>query len=70
MATQTGERPASIHGIEPGTLYPLRAFKRLTGVGDWAFRTLRRRGLRVRRIAGKGFILDSDFIDLTDQESP
>ncbi len=47
--------------IQSGTVYPLEAFKRLTGFGNHAMRTARRNGLKVRYVGGRGFVDADDF---------
>lgn len=56
MATKTSP------GIDPSILYTLTDFQRLTGLGRWAMRQARRKGLRVRRIGGRAYVLGSDFV--------
>ena len=51
----------SLGPIQPGTLYPLPAFKRITGFGNHAMRTARRNGLRVRYLSGRAFVHSDDF---------
>ena len=49
--------------IEPGKIYPLALFKQITGFGNHAMRTARKQGLRVRYLAGRAFVMGSDFLD-------
>lgn len=51
-----------IEPISPRMLYPLEVFKERTGLGDAAMRTLRRGGLEVRYVGGRGFVYGQDFI--------
>ena len=44
-----------------GASYSLAEFERRSGLGRFAMQQLRRRGLVVRRISGRAFILGSDF---------
>jgi hypothetical protein len=49
--------------IEPGILYRLEALKEASGVGAWGLRQMRRAGLKVRYVGGRGFVLGKDFIE-------
>ena len=49
--------------IEPNTLYRIEDLKSRTGIGDWGFRQMRRAGLPVRYVGGRGFCLGQHFID-------
>ncbi|MCA9040924.1 MAG: hypothetical protein KDA65_11300 [Planctomycetaceae bacterium] len=53
--------------VQPDELYPLQTFMELTGLGTRALRTMRRAGLKVRRVGGRGFILGRDFIEHLDE---
>lgn len=49
--------------IDPAKVYTLRAIQSTSGLGSWAFKTLRRsHGLRMLRFGGRGFVRGSDFI--------
>jgi len=48
--------------IEPNILYTLEEAKQRTGWGAAAFRTARRRGLRVLYQGRRGFVKGSDLI--------
>lgn len=61
MATATPK--AGGGEINPATLYRIESLKAAAGVGEWAIRQMRRNGLKIRYIAGKAFVLGSDFID-------
>ena len=45
----------------PGAIYPLGEFRRLTGLGAHALRTARKKGLKVYRCGGRGFVFADDF---------
>ena len=47
--------------IRDGETYTLAELERRSGLGRFAMRQLRRRGLVVRRISGRAFILGADF---------
>ncbi len=50
--------------IIPTALYPLSDLKKVSGVGDWGLRQMRRNGLQVRYVGGHaGFVLGQSFID-------
>ncbi|MBI3467837.1 MAG: hypothetical protein HY000_32915 [Planctomycetes bacterium] len=48
--------------IHPNVLYGAAEFRRRTGLGEYALRAARRRGLKVHRAGGRAFILGRDFI--------
>lgn len=47
--------------IERDAIYTLRELKRRAGMGDWALRQARRRGLNVIYVGGRGYVRGSDF---------
>ena len=49
--------------VEADVLYPLADFKARTGLGEFAMRTARRRGLKVTYAGNRGFVLGRDFLD-------
>ena len=49
--------------IEPGTLYRLARLKEASGIGEWGIRQMRKAGLPVKYIGGRGFVLGRDFIE-------
>jgi hypothetical protein len=49
--------------IEPATLYRLDTLKQASGVGSWGIRQMRRAGLPVKYVGGRGFVLGRDFIE-------
>lgn len=49
--------------IEPGRLYRADEARARLGLGDWAWRQLRRKGLPVIRTSGRAFVLGSDLIE-------
>lgn len=64
MATTSGSAPGT---IEPAVLYKLDELKRRAGLGNWAFRTARKNGLKVRYLANRAFVKGSDFIDFVER---
>jgi len=60
--------------IKPGTLYPIRLFKTLSGLGTHALRTARRNGLKIHYTGGRAFIYSDDFFEylrrLDEQATP
>jgi hypothetical protein len=48
--------------IDPAAVYTLAELQARTKLGTWALRSLRRRGLRVIRFGGRGFVRGADFI--------
>lgn len=59
MATATAAIPGV---IEAGAVYTLEELKRRSGCGSWALRQMRRAGLPVKYLGGRGFIRGEDFI--------
>ncbi len=51
-----------IGSISAHELYSLEAVESRLGLGAWALRQMRRRGLRVLRCGGRGYILGADII--------
>jgi hypothetical protein len=60
MATAIADRP--IGYIEGDHLYTLEEIKNRLRLGKAALRTARRRGLLVRRIGRRGYVLGKDVI--------
>jgi len=48
--------------IQADELLPLEVVKDRLGLGTWAMRKARQKGLRVRKIGRRGFVLGSDLI--------
>jgi len=49
--------------IEKGVVYPLAAFKAITGMGEQALRDARREGLRVIYHSRTAYVAGDDFFD-------
>lgn len=49
--------------IEAGKVYPIATFRTLTGMGTAALREARKKGLLVRRVGLRSFVLGQDFLD-------
>ncbi|MBP60392.1 MAG: hypothetical protein CMJ62_02595 [Planctomycetaceae bacterium] len=67
------KREKAVAGLEPirsDAVYPLEVFKRCTGLGDWAIRTLRREGLTTTRIGNRRFVFGANFIRLIQAAEP
>lgn len=60
MAKKT---PDVVGSIAANELYTLDALEARLGLGAWATRQMRRRGLRVLRCGGRGYVLGSDVIE-------
>ena len=43
--------------------YSREEFLRRTGIGDWAFRSVKRRGLRTTKVGNRVFVRGQDWID-------
>lgn len=52
--------------IRADECYPLPVFKKLTGMGAAALREARRKGLPVRRIGLRAFVLGRDFMEFVE----
>jgi hypothetical protein len=52
--------------IQAGTLYPIRLYKRYTGLQETAMRNARNNGLKVRYVGGRAFVLADDFFEYLD----
>lgn len=49
--------------IDPAKIYTLKSIQAASGLGAWAFKTLRREhDLRILRFGGRAFVKGSDFI--------
>lgn len=48
--------------IIPGAVYSLDEFRRITKLGQHALRTARKRGLKIYRCGGRGFIIADSWI--------
>lgn len=55
--------------VQCGVVYPLSDFQRRTGLGDYAMRQARRKGLRVRYVGGRGFVIGDDWIDWLSRQA-
>ena len=60
MATATILRP-TLGPIRDDETYPLELFKELTGLGQSALRSARRRGLQVKYDGGRGFVEGAEY---------
>lgn len=49
--------------IEPDVCYPLRIFEEMTGQGRAALATARRKGLPVRKIGNRKYVVGRDWLD-------
>lgn len=49
--------------IEPDKLYSLEAFKKASGLKDWALRSARKAGLKMHQAGNRKFVKGQDFID-------
>lgn len=60
MATATAEQIA-LAPICSDQSFPLATFKRMTGLNDWALKTARRKGLKVRTVGNRRYVLGADW---------
>ncbi len=50
--------------VSSNVLYTSAEVRNRLGLGDWAWRQLRRQGLRVIKVGNRSFVLGGDVIDL------
>lgn len=67
---QSGRASEPLQIIRAGEAYSLQAFQRLTGLKETAIRRAARRGLSVRRVATRAFILGDDWLEYLCRQSP
>jgi len=63
MATTVTTEPV----IRADECYPLPVFKRLSGMGTAALREARRKGLFVRKVGLRSYVLGKDFLDFVER---
>lgn len=63
MSTATELEP-----IEKDQALPLDTFKRKAGLSDWALRTARRNGLKVRKCGKRRYVLGRDWIEYLEKQ--
>ena len=51
---------ATLEPIQSDTIYPLAIIKARLGLGSAALRTARRKGLKIRRLGRRSFVLGAD----------
>ncbi len=62
MTAMTLVQRPTIGPIEPSILYPLVEIQARSGLGVAALRAMRRAGLPIRYIGGRGYVLGDHFI--------
>jgi hypothetical protein len=65
MSTTT-EKPSkdtALGAIQSDSVYPLPVFKKKVGLDAWSLREAKKRGLKIRKIGRRRFIVGSDFIE-------
>lgn len=68
MVTATAEKSSpSLGAIAADQSYPLPTFMRLTGLSLWAMRQARRKGLKLRTVGRRKFVLGSDWLKYLEQ---
>jgi len=53
--------------VDPERLYTLEVFKQIMGVGKVAMQQARRRGLEVRYVGNKAYVLGADYIQFVTE---
>lgn len=59
-------RSEDLAAIDPALQYPLELFEQIAGLGRAALREARRKGLRVRYVHGRAFVLGRDWLEYCD----
>ncbi|QGQ25370.1 hypothetical protein F1728_22970 [Gimesia benthica] len=62
-ASQQTSKAVPVGEIEPDKLYSLEAFKKASGLKDWALRSARKGGLKMHQAGNRKFVKGSDFIE-------
>ena len=55
--------------LQANSVYALSSFKKILGVGDTFLRSAKRRGLRIRSVFGRSFLVGSDFMSWLDSQT-
>ncbi len=55
-------KPSKLSEIHPDVMYPLQEFQERSGLGKAAMREARQKGLTVRKVGRRHFVLGKDFI--------
>lgn len=63
MSTEATTRLRPPQVIRADESYSVAEFKRRSGLGDYAFREVRRAGLRIISIGKKRFVLGADWLE-------
>ena len=53
--------------VESGKSYPIKTFREITGLGTMAMREARQKGLLVRRVGLRSFILGTDWLSFVEE---
>lgn len=67
MATLATPRADSLGHVSADSLYTLAEIQKRLKLGDHALRQARRRGLKVRRIGRRAYLLGRDIIEFIDK---
>ena len=67
MASQPAQLPNSVGVISANAAYSLDQVKARLGLGTAALRTARRKGLIVRRVGRKSFVLGKDLLNYLEE---
>jgi len=67
MASQPAESPNNFGVISAQAAYSLDQVKARLGLGTAAIRTARRKGLTVRRVGRKSFVLGKDLLSYLEE---
>ncbi len=55
--------------IQPEVMYPLSDFQERSGLGKAAMREARQKGLKVRRVGRRHYVLGKDFIAYVEEHA-
>jgi hypothetical protein len=61
MPTTTA--PSTLGPVSFDETYDLGTFKRLSGLSDWALRMARRKGLKIRKVGKRKYVVGRDWAE-------
>jgi len=62
------DKQTNLGVIQGDSVYPLSVFQKLTGLGSHAVRQARKKGLRMRDVGNRSYILGNDFYRFLDSQ--
>ncbi len=67
--SSSGSNPRKLGEIHPDVMYPLPEFQERSGLGKAAMREARQKGLKVRRVGRRHYVLGKDFIAYVEEHA-